>query len=53
MSSVVHLDRDNCLEARLARGKSSLVQKPANSLIATTGVKQGRFSLTVSGRNLL
>ena len=53
MSSVVHLDRDNCREVRLARGKSSLVQKPANSLIATTGVKQGRFSLTASDRNLL
>jgi len=53
MSSVhVHLDHDNCLEAILVRGKSTLVQKLANTLIATKGVKHGRFMLTTSGRNL-
>ena len=51
MSSVVHLDHDNCLEVSLARGKSSLVQKLANSLNATKGVKRGRFSITVFGRD--
>jgi CopG family transcriptional regulator, nickel-responsive regulator len=53
MSSVhVHLDHDNCLEVILVRGKSTLVQKLANALIATKGVKHGRFMLTTSGRNL-
>ena len=53
MSSVhVHLDHDNCLEAILVRGKSTLVQKLANTLIATKGVKHARFILTTSGRNL-
>ncbi len=53
LSSVhVHLDHDNCLEVILVRGKSSLVQSLANSLIATKGVKHGRFMLTTSGRNL-
>jgi CopG family transcriptional regulator, nickel-responsive regulator len=53
MSSVhVHLDHDNCLEAILVRGKSRLVQKLANAMIATKGVKHGRFMLTTSGRNL-
>jgi CopG family transcriptional regulator, nickel-responsive regulator len=53
MSSVhVHLDHDNCLEVILVRGKSSLVQNLANSLIATKGVKHGRFTLTASGRDL-
>jgi CopG family transcriptional regulator, nickel-responsive regulator len=53
MSSVhVHLDHDNCLEAILVRGKSSLVQELANSLIATKGVKHGRFVVTTSGRHL-
>jgi CopG family nickel-responsive transcriptional regulator len=53
MSSVhVHLDHDNCLEVILVRGKSTLVQKLANTLIATKGVKHGRFMLTTSGRNL-
>jgi CopG family nickel-responsive transcriptional regulator len=53
MSSVhVHLDHDNCLEVILVRGKSSLVQRLANALIATKGVKHGRFMLTTSGRDL-
>jgi CopG family nickel-responsive transcriptional regulator len=52
MSSVhVHLDHDNCLEVILVRGKSMMVQKLANTLIATKGVKHGRFMLTTSGRD--
>jgi CopG family nickel-responsive transcriptional regulator len=53
LSSVhVHLDHDNCLEAILVRGKSTLVHNLANALIATKGVKHGRFILTASGRDL-
>jgi CopG family nickel-responsive transcriptional regulator len=53
MSSVhVHLDHDQCMEVILVRGKSSLVQTLANSLIATKGVKHGRFTITASGRDL-
>ena len=53
MSSVhVHLDHDNCLEVILVRGKSALVQKLADSLIAMKGVKHGRLMLTTSGRHL-
>jgi len=53
MSSVhVHLDHDNCLEVILVRGKSSRVKALANALIATKGVKHGRFTLTASGRAL-
>ena len=48
----VHLDHDNCLEVILVRGKSTLVQELANALIATKGVKHGRFMLTTSGRDL-
>lgn len=53
LSSIhVHLDHDNCLEVILVRGKSKLVKELANSLIATKGVKHGRFVLTASGRDL-
>jgi len=53
LSSVhVHLDHDNCLEVILVRGKAPVVQKLANSLIATKGVKHGRLTGTASG-NLL
>jgi CopG family nickel-responsive transcriptional regulator len=53
MSSIhVHLDHDNCLEVILVRGQSGSVQKLANALIATKGVKHGRFILTASGRDV-
>jgi CopG family nickel-responsive transcriptional regulator len=48
----VHLDHDNCLEVVLVKGKASLVQKLANALIATKGVKHGRFTVTTSGHEL-
>lgn len=42
----VHLDHNNCLEVILVRGKASVVQKLADSLIATKGVMHGRFTAT-------
>jgi CopG family nickel-responsive transcriptional regulator len=48
----VHLDHDNCLEVILVRGKAAMVQKLAHSLIATKGVKHGRFTATTSGEHL-
>ncbi len=42
----VHLDHDNCLEVILVKGKASVVQQLANALIATKGVKHGRFTAT-------
>ena len=48
----VHLDHDNCLEVILVRGKVSAVKELANGLIATKGVKHGRFTATTSGGNL-
>jgi CopG family nickel-responsive transcriptional regulator len=52
MSTVhVHLDHDNCLEVVLVKGKSKLVHALANALIATKGVKHGRFTITTAGRH--
>jgi len=48
----VHLDHDNCLEVILEKGKAPVVQKLANALIATKGVKHGRFTATTSGGDL-
>jgi CopG family transcriptional regulator, nickel-responsive regulator len=48
----VHLDHDNCLEVILVKGKAAVVQKLANALIATKGVKHGRFTATTSGGDL-
>jgi len=48
----VHLDHDNCLEVLVMRGKAAAVQKIADSLISTKGVKHGRLTLTTSGAEL-
>jgi CopG family nickel-responsive transcriptional regulator len=48
----VHLDHDNCLEVLVVRGKAAAVQKIADSLISTKGVKHGRLTLTTSGAEL-
>ncbi len=48
----VHLDHDHCLEVLVVRGKAAMVQKLADSLIATKGVKHGRLTITTSGAGL-
>jgi len=48
----VHLDHQNCLEVLVLRGKLSIVKNVAEHLIATRGVKHGRFTLTSTGNDL-
>jgi CopG family nickel-responsive transcriptional regulator len=48
----VHLDHDNCLEVLVVRGKAGVVQKIADALISTKGVKHGRLTITTSGAGL-
>jgi CopG family transcriptional regulator, nickel-responsive regulator len=48
----VHLDHDYCLEVLVVRGKSAEVQKVADTLISTKGVKHGRLTITSSGVEL-
>ena len=48
----VHLDHDHCLEVLVVRGKAAAVQKVADALISTKGVKHGRLTLTTSGAEL-
>ena len=45
----VHLDHDNCLEVLIVKGKAGTVQKIADALISTKGVKHGRLTLTTTG----
>ena len=44
----VHLDHDHCLEVLVLRGKSAIVQRIADQLIATKGVEQGRLTLATA-----
>jgi CopG family nickel-responsive transcriptional regulator len=48
----VHLDHDNCLEVLVVKGKAAVVQKIADALISTKGVKHGRLTLTSTGVEL-
>src|SRR5947209_18198691 len=48
----VHLDHDNCLEVLVVKGKAGTVQKIADALISTKGVKHGRLTLTTTGLEL-
>jgi CopG family transcriptional regulator, nickel-responsive regulator len=48
----VHLDHDNCLEVLVLKGKAHAVQKIADALISTKGVKHGRLTITSPGTGL-
>jgi len=48
----VHLDHDNCLEVLILKGKAAMVQKLADALISTKGVKHGRLTITTGGAGL-
>jgi CopG family nickel-responsive transcriptional regulator len=48
----VHLDHDNCLEVLVLKGKAGAVQKIADALISTKGVKHGRLTITSTGAGL-
>ena len=48
----VHLDHDNCLEVLLVKGKAKEVQRIADALISTKGVKHGGLTITTTGAEL-
>lgn len=48
----VHLDHDNCLEVLLVKGRARDVQKIADALISTKGVKHGQLTVTTTGAEL-
>jgi CopG family nickel-responsive transcriptional regulator len=48
----IHLDHDNCLEMIAVRGTASQVQKIADALIGTRGVKHGKLSATTTGKRI-
>ena len=45
---MIHLDRDNCLEVVILKGKASRVKKIADKLISMRGVKHGKLTLTTA-----
>ena len=48
----IHLDRHNCLEVIIVRGKARKLQSIADLLISTKGVKHGRLLSTTTGKEI-
>ena len=48
----VHLDAHNCLEVVVLKGQARVVQRIADELIGTKGVKHGKLVTSTTGRNL-
>ena len=45
----VHVDRENCLEVILMRGRSDIVRSIADALLGTKGVLHGHLVVTLAG----
>jgi CopG family nickel-responsive transcriptional regulator len=48
----IHLDRHNCLEVLVVRGRGQEIKKIADRLLSTKGVKHGKLTTTTTGRSL-
>lgn len=48
----VHLDHHNCLEVLAVKGKAKQIQKMADKLISTKGVKHGKLVMSSTGKDL-
>jgi CopG family transcriptional regulator, nickel-responsive regulator len=48
----IHLDHDNCLEVIAVRGTATKVQRIADALIGTRGVKHGKLTATTTGKRM-
>ncbi|MDI6849157.1 MAG: nickel-responsive transcriptional regulator NikR [Candidatus Saccharicenans sp.] len=48
-STHVHLDKHNCLEAIIMKGRAGLIKNAANELLSLRRVKHGRLIMTTTG----
>ena len=48
----IHLDKHNCLEVLIVRGKGKTIKKIADKLQSTKGVKHGKLITTTTGRKV-
>jgi CopG family nickel-responsive transcriptional regulator len=51
-TSHIHLDKHNCLEVIIVRGRAKKIRSIADLLTSTKGVKHGRLVTTTTGRTL-
>mgnify|MGYP001121679985 CR=1 FL=1 len=48
----IHLDKHNCLEVIIVRGKGDRIKTLADKLISLKGVKHGKLTMATTGREL-
>ncbi len=48
----IHLDKHNCLEVVIVRGKGKVIRKIADKLQSTKGVKHGKLITTTTGQKV-
>jgi CopG family nickel-responsive transcriptional regulator len=48
----IHLDRHNCLEVLVVRGRGKVIRNIADRLLSTKGVKHGKLTTTTTGRKI-
>ncbi len=51
-STHVHLDRHNCLESIIMKGKAGVIKKAASELLTQRRVKHGRLLMTTTGQQI-
>ena len=51
-SQHIHLDEDNCLEIVVVKGKPKEIDKLAQSLKSTKGVKHGSLTMATTGKEI-
>ncbi|WP_297418837.1 nickel-responsive transcriptional regulator NikR [Thermococcus sp.] len=49
----VHMDKHNCLEVVIVKGKASRIKEIADRLLSLKGVKHGKLVMTGTGRELV
>ncbi len=49
----VHMDKHNCLEVVVVKGKASKIKEIAERLISLKGVKHGKLVMTTTGRGIV
>jgi CopG family nickel-responsive transcriptional regulator len=51
-STHIHLDHHNCLEVIILKGRSRMIQKISDTLLATKNVKHGQLITTTTGKHI-
>ncbi len=48
----IHLDKHNCLEVLVVKGKGNVIKNIADRLLSTKGVKHGKLTTTTTGKKV-